>query len=76
MRKSETGGGIAAPVFAYFYKNYLELHPEIPRKFVKPTNVFESKINGRTEYYTNSSPLPEIEIVIQPENPEEEVMEF
>lgn len=76
MRKSETGGGIAAPVFAYFYKNYLEVHPEIPRKFIQPSNVYKSKIKGRTEFYTETSPLPEIEIEIQPENPEEEVMEF
>jgi len=76
MRKTETGGGIAAPVFSYFFKNYLELHPEIPRTFTKPSNVFESRINGKTEFYTEASPLPEIEIEIQPENPEEEVMEF
>lgn len=76
MRKSETGGGIAAPAFAYYYKNYLELHPEIQREFIKPQRVFESKIKGRTEYYTEKSPLPEIEIEVQPENPDEEVMEF
>lgn len=76
MRKSETGGGIAAPAFAHFYKNYLELHPEIQRDFVKPEKVFESRINGKTEYYTEASPLPDIEIEIKPENPEEEAMEF
>jgi len=76
MRRSETGGKIAAPVFSYFYKNYLELHPEIPRTFVKPAKVFSSRVNGKTEYYTNASPLPEIEIEIPPENPNEEVMEF
>lgn len=76
MRKTETGGRIAAPAFSYFYKNYLEAHPEIPRTFVKPSKVYSSKINGKTEYYTDVSPLPEIEIVIPPENPGEEVMEF
>ncbi len=76
MRKSETGGGIAAPAFAYYYKKYLELHPEIQREFIKPQKVYESKIKGRTEYYTETSPLPEIEIEIQPENPDEEAMEF
>lgn len=76
MRKRETGGGIAAPAFAYFFKNYLELHPEIPRDFIKPANVFESNINGKKEYYTNKSPLPEIEIEIVPQNPDEETIEF
>ncbi len=33
MRKSETGGKIAAPVFSHFFKKYLEIHPEIPRNF-------------------------------------------
>jgi penicillin-binding protein 1A len=76
MRKTETGGKIAAPVFSYFNKNYLESHPEMPRTFVKPTKVFSSKINGKVEYYTDTSPLPEIEIEIPPENPGEEVIEF
>jgi len=76
MRKSETGGKIAAPVFSYFYKNYLELHPELQRTFIKPTNVYSSKVNGKTEFYTDISPLPEIEIEIAPENPNEEAMEF
>jgi len=76
MRKSETGGKIAAPVFSYFYKNYLEIHPEIQRTFSKPSKVYSSKVNGKTEYYTDISPLPEIEIEIPPENPNEEVMEF
>jgi penicillin-binding protein 1A len=76
MRKTETGGKIAAPVFAYFNKNYLESHPEIPRTFIKPSSVYSSKINGKIEYYTETSPLPDIEIEMPPENPGEEVMEF
>jgi penicillin-binding protein 1A len=69
MRKSETGGKIAAPVFSHFYKNYLKIHPEIQRKFIKPENIFVSKINGKKEYYTKTSPLPEIEVpVIENEN--------
>jgi len=76
MRKTETGGKIAAPVFSYFYKNYLKSHPEIPRSFIKPPKIYSSKINGKTEYYTEISPFPEIEIEIPAENPGEEVMEF
>lgn len=76
MRETETGGRIAAPVFSYFYKNYLHLHPEIARNFVKPSKVYSSKINGKIEYYTDISVLPEIQIIIPPENPDEEVIEF
>lgn len=76
MRRSETGGKIAAPVFAEFYKKYLEIHPEIPRTFTKPSGVYSSNINGKTEYYTDISPLPEMEVEIPLENPNEEVMQF
>ena len=37
MRRAETGSTIAAPAFSYFFKKYLEIHPEIPRTFTKPT---------------------------------------
>ena len=76
MRKTETGGRIAAPAFSYYYKNYLESHPEIQRTFTKPAKVYSSKINGKTEYYTQTSPLPEIEVVIPNENPDGEIIEF
>ena len=76
MRKSETGGRIAAPAFSYYYKNYLKLHPEIARSFIKPSKVYTSKINGKTEYYTDTSPLPEIDINTTTENLGEEVIEF
>ena len=76
MRKSETGGKIAAPVFSYFYKKYLEIHPEITRNFTMPENVYTANINGRTELYTDTSPLPEVVSQSQPQNPGEEVLEF
>lgn len=76
MRKSETGGKIAAPVFSYFYKKYLEIHPEITRNFTMPENVYTANINGRSEFYTDMSPLPEVEFQAQPQNPGEEVLEF
>ena len=71
MRKSETGGKIAAPVFSNFYKRYLESHPEIPRNFTIPNNVYSSNINGTTEYFTDISPLPEVDTFVQPANPNE-----
>ena len=64
MRKSETGGKTAAPVFAYFNSKYLEVHPELERKFEKPKNVRISMINGKKEYYTDISKIPEIQIPI------------
>lgn len=76
MRKSETGGKIAAPVFSYFYKKYLEIHPEIIRNFTMPENVYTANINGRTELYTDTSPLPEVVYQSQTQNPGEEVLEF
>jgi penicillin-binding protein 1A len=76
MRKTETGGKIAAPVFSSFFKKYLELHPEIPRSFTMPENVYTSNINGITEYFTDKSPLPEVDAFVQPTNPNEEVLEF
>jgi len=76
MRKTETGGKIAAPVFSSFYKKYLEIHPEIPRTFTMPQNVYTSNINGKDEFYTDMSPIPEIEIQAQPENQNGESMDF
>lgn len=76
MRRTETGGKIAAPVFGNFFKKYLEIHPEIPRSFVMPQNVYNSNINGTNELFTEVSPLPEIDIQIQPSNTKEEVLEF
>lgn len=63
MRRSETGGTTAGPAFAYFYKNYLKIHPELQRKFIKPSEVKTSTINGVKEYYTDKSPLPELDSI-------------
>jgi len=71
MGKRETGGRAAGPAFAYFYKNYLKIHPEIPRKFIKPEEVRTSIINGKKEYFTDISKLPEI--ISVPQNEEEQI---
>ncbi|NQY52097.1 MAG: PBP1A family penicillin-binding protein [Campylobacteraceae bacterium] len=71
MGRRETGGRTAGPVFSYFYKNYLKIHPEIQRKFVMPSGVRSAKINGKEEYFTDISILPEI--TIQNENNEEQI---
>lgn len=76
MRRSEGGGSTAAPAFSHFFKKYLEIHPEIERNFKVPKNIKISIINGKKEYYTDISPLPDIEIPMIPENPDEETIEF
>lgn len=61
MNKSETGGRSAGVVFKKFHKEYMKRHPELITKFPKPEEVKESFINGQKEYYTETSPLPEVD---------------
>ena len=56
--KGATGGRVAAPVFASFYKKLLEQNPKMKRKFFKPKGVYEGIIDGHKELYTKISPLP------------------
>jgi penicillin-binding protein 1A len=58
MYKTETGGRTAAPAFGYFFKEWLKLHPEIPRKFEKPEGVFEQYYKGKKEFFTKTSNIP------------------
>jgi penicillin-binding protein 1A len=76
MRRTETGGRIAGPAFSNFYKKYLEIHPEIPRNFMMPPNVYTSNINGKDELYTDMSPLPDVEFQVEPQNSGQEVLDF
>jgi penicillin-binding protein 1A len=59
MGRKETGGRTAGPAFSYFYKHWMELHPEIPRKFEKPKKVKERRFNNKVEYFTTLSPMPQ-----------------
>jgi penicillin-binding protein 1A len=56
--KHATGGSIAAPAFAAFYRGLLTLYPDTPKDFIRPEGVMEGLIDGRTELYTAISPLP------------------
>ncbi len=56
--KKMTGGRVSAPVFAYIYRNILEINPTIKRKFNIPKGVKVGFVNGHKEYYTSTSPLP------------------
>ncbi len=66
--KGATGGSVAAPSFAYFYREMLKLYPETPRKFVKPSGVFIGITEeGKEELYTEISPLQNKKV--EPANP-------
>jgi len=60
-RKGATGGGLAAPAFAYYYEKLLELYPETKRTFDIPQGVFRGEYEGKSELYTTNSPLPSIQ---------------
>ena len=62
IKKGATGGKVAAPAFAYFYKHLLALKPDIKKSFKTPTRVKIGEIDGKKELYTQTSPLPRIKI--------------
>jgi len=56
--KGATGGAIAGPAFAYFFKKLYKLYPNLPRKFKVPKGVYNARDGAITELYTKTSPLP------------------
>jgi penicillin-binding protein 1A len=62
-----TGGSIAAPAFAYYYRKLLKLYPKMPRTFEKPPGVYEGIVDGKEELYTEISPLPKTAATIEEE---------
>ncbi len=56
--KRATGGLLATPAFAYYYRELLKLYPDTPRRFIKPDGVMSGSVDGREELYTAISPLP------------------
>jgi len=58
--RGATGGALAAPAFAYYYKKLLELYPETKRTFDIPQGVFRGEYEGKSELYTVNSPLPSV----------------
>lgn len=67
LKKGETGGKAAAPAFKHFMTKYIELHPETTRTFKVPEGVGSRKIDGSTEYFTDISPFPKVNIKKQSE---------
>jgi len=56
--KGATGGAIAAPAFSFYYKKLLKFYPDTKRTFDIPQGVFKGEYEGRSELYTQNSPLP------------------
>ncbi|HIQ46920.1 MAG TPA: PBP1A family penicillin-binding protein [Sulfurovum sp.] len=59
--RGATGGAIAAPAFSFYYKKLLALYPDTKRTFDIPQGVFRGEYEGRSELYTEHSPLPTME---------------
>ena len=59
--KGATGGAMAAPAFAYYYRELLKLYPRTKRTFDIPQGVFRGAYDGKAEIYTKNSPLPSVE---------------
>jgi len=59
--KKATGGFLAAPAFAYFYRELIKLYPDTPRIFSKPEGVKRGQFKGISELYTAISPLPKFD---------------
>jgi len=61
MRRSETGGRAAAPVFRYYYEDLLRIYPNTKRYFDVPAGVYVGSGNdgNNSESYTDTSLAPD-----------------
>lgn len=64
--KGATGGAMAAPAFAYYYRELLKLYPQTKRTFDIPEGIYMGEYEGKKELYTNNSPLPKIHKPVNP----------
>lgn len=64
--KGATGGAMAAPAFAYYFKKLLKLYPQTKRTFDIPEGVYRGKYEGKHELYTKNSPLPSVKKRVDP----------
>jgi len=62
MRRSETGGRAAAPVFRYYYEDMLRIYPNTKRYFDVPAGVYvgSRSDSNTTESFTDTSTPPDI----------------
>jgi penicillin-binding protein 1A len=56
--KRATGGRVAAPLFATYFKQLLQLYPNTKRSFDIPQGVYIGKYKSKNELYTDISALP------------------
>jgi penicillin-binding protein 1A len=61
MRRSETGGRAAGPVFKYFYEDLLRIYPNTKRTFDVPPGVYLGPRGdgNASESYTDTSAAPD-----------------
>lgn len=61
MRRSETGGRAAAPVFRYYYEDMLRIYPNTKRYFDLPAGVYRASGNDQnsSENFTDTSVAPD-----------------
>ncbi len=71
--RGATGGALAAPAFAFYYKKLLKLYPDTKRTFDIPQGVFKGTYEGKSELYTQNSPLPNAQR--KPIHPYDELVE-
>jgi len=67
LARRETGGRTAAPVVRYFYQKLIQKHPEFKRRFKEPEGVYHVMQNGKDLIYTDKSPLPKEDQIIENE---------
>ncbi len=67
MYHKETGGRVSGPAFAYYFRNILQLYPQIKRKFDVPKGIIEVNIHGKKEYFSDISKPPRSEQEVDPE---------
>ena len=56
--KFASGGSMAAPVFAKYFKDLYTLYPDMKRQFDLEEYVLMDNYEGKMELYTKNSPLP------------------
>jgi penicillin-binding protein 1A len=61
MRRSETGGRAAAPVFRYYYEDMLRIYPNTKRYFDVPAGVYVGSTSDQnsSETFTDTSVAPD-----------------
>jgi penicillin-binding protein 1A len=70
IAKKATGGAVAAPLFAKYFRYILKTNPDIKRAFDIPSGVYMGKYKGKSELYTDISPLPQQQKQIQQDDNE------